>query len=73
MVNNMHDLINLLNNLKQNPVSTLAGYKYNIPQGMTDPSQIMQHLLNTGQVNQAQINNAASQGNSPIIRKMFGL
>lgn len=35
-----------LNQLKQNPAQIL-GMKYNIPQGMTNPEEILQHLLTT--------------------------
>ena len=72
MFGNIQDLMNIYQQLKQNPVSTLAKFKYNIPQGMNDPNQIMQHLLNTQQVNQQQVNNAAQNGNNPYVKQMFG-
>ena len=38
--------------LKQNPSSVLQQAGFNIPQGMNNPQQIIQHLLQTGQVPQ---------------------
>lgn len=39
-----------IGNIKANPGSYLKGKGFNIPAGMTDPRQITQHLLQTGQV-----------------------
>lgn len=43
----------------QNPMMYMMQKGMNIPQGMNDPNQIVQHLLNTGQITQAQYNQAA--------------
>lgn len=51
----MNNMINMLNQLKNNPVGLLS-QRFNLPQGMNNPNDILQHLLNTGQVNQEQIN-----------------
>lgn len=45
----------------QNPVQALLGAKFKIPTGMTDPNQILNHLLTTGQVSQEQVNKAYNQ------------
>lgn len=39
-----------VNTIKANPGSYLQRYGFSIPDGMTDPKQITQHLLQTGQV-----------------------
>ena len=39
-----------LGGIKANPVSFLHDRGFNVPDGMTDPKQITQHLLQTGQV-----------------------
>lgn len=39
-----------LGNIKADPGKYLKGHGFNIPAGMTDPKQITQHLLRTGQV-----------------------
>lgn len=49
------DLMTMLSQLKQNPAVMLSA-KYSVPQGMTDPNEILQHLLTTGQVSQDQVN-----------------
>ena len=72
MAGNMQDMYNLLQQLKQNPIGTLASRKYSIPQGMTNPADIMQHLLNTRQVTQNDINVANQRYHSPFIQQIFG-
>ena len=39
-----------IGSIKANPGSYLSQHGFNIPDGMTDPRQITQHLLQTGQV-----------------------
>ena len=39
-----------IGSIKANPGQYLSGRGFNIPDGMTDPKQITQHLLQTGQV-----------------------
>lgn len=51
----MNNMINMLTQLKNNPVGLLS-QRYNLPQGMNNPNDILQHLLNTGQVKQEQVN-----------------
>lgn len=62
----------MLMQLKQNP-SAVLGSKFNIPQGMNDPDQILQHLLNTNQVSQQQVNQLMSMRNNPQIQQMFNI
>ena len=59
MAGDMQDLMNFYNQLKSNPMSVLSK-KFNIPQNVdiNNPNDIIQHLLNTGQVSQQQVNNA---------------
>lgn len=55
----MNNIFQLLNQFKANPIQTLLQMNLNVPQTMAnDPNAIMTHLLQTGQVNQAQVNNA---------------
>lgn len=42
----------MLQQLRSNPVSVLQQAGYNIPAGMNNPQQIIQHLLQSGQVSQ---------------------
>ena len=54
----------MLNQLQQNPAQFLSR-KFNLPQNMNNPQDIVQHLLNSGQVTQQQVNQAVQ------MRKMF--
>ena len=47
----------LLQQLKANPAQVLA-QRFNIPQGVGDPNAMLQHLVQSGQVSQDQINKA---------------
>lgn len=64
MTNNMFAMYQ---QLKSNPMAMLSK-RFNIPQGinLNDPNAIIQHLLDTGQVSQAQLNQVMQ------MRNMFG-
>ena len=47
----------MLEQIKNNPYAVLS-QKFNIPQNMNNPNDILQYLLNTNQVTQQQVNNA---------------
>ena len=55
-----NQIMGMLGQLKANPLQFLAQRRMNIPQGlnMSDPQAILNHLVQTGQVSQQQINNA---------------
>ena len=55
---------------QKNPMKMLAS-KYNIPENLNNPNDIIQHLLNTGQVTQAQVNSAMQMRNNPMFRGMM--
>ena len=42
----------MLQQIRQNPAAILQRAGLNIPAGMTDPQQIVQHLMQSGQVSQ---------------------
>jgi len=44
------DMRTEMGRIQQNPASYLKQRGFNIPSGMSDPKQITQHLLRTGQV-----------------------
>lgn len=48
----------MLSQLRSNPAGMLRQAGYNIPDGMNNPQQIVNHLLNSGQVNQGRLNMA---------------
>lgn len=72
MFDNFTNFLQMLNELKSNPVAFAAKNKYSIPQGMTDPNQITQHLLNTGQISQDRVNKTMKMRDNPLIQKLFG-
>lgn len=55
-----NQMISMLNQLKQNPVQFLIQRRMNLPQGVdaNNPQAILNHLLQTGQINQNQVNQA---------------
>jgi hypothetical protein len=61
MIGNINDIFNLLQQLKQNPVGFSASKKFSIPQGINDPQQMVQYLLNTGQVKQNNVDQLFQQ------------
>lgn len=58
MMNNQ--FFGMLSQLKQNPVQFLMQRRMNLSQGVptNDPQAILNHLVQTGQVSQEQINRA---------------
>ena len=56
----MNDIMSMVQQIKANPLQFLVQRRMNIPQGiqMNDPQAILNHLVQTGQVSQQQINNA---------------
>ena len=65
-----NNFMSMLNQFKQNPMAMLSK-RYNIPQDMSDPNQILQHLLNTNQVSQAQVNRVMQMRNDPQIQNLI--
>ena len=72
MLGNIQDITNLYQQFRQNPMSML-NKRFNIPQNvnLNDPNAILQHLMNTGQVSQSQINTVMSMRNNPLIQKLI--
>lgn len=63
----MNDIIK---QFKLDPLQILIR-QFNIPQGMNNPQDIIQHLLNTGQITQAQVNNAMQMRNNPFFKNLM--
>lgn len=53
-MNNMN-FMQMLQQLRQNPMQMLS-QRFNVPQNIQNPQDIIQHLLNTGQISQDQVN-----------------
>lgn len=68
---NLQYLSQMYAQFQRNPMGMLAR-RFNIPQGMNSPQDIVQHLLNSNQVTQDQVNGAMQQlRNMPGMRNMF--
>lgn len=54
------EMMNMLQQLKANPMQFLIQRRFNIPQNISlnDPNAILNYLVSSGQINQNQINNA---------------
>lgn len=60
MMQMQNNLMYQLQALRQNPMQFLMQKRFNVPQNIAnDPNAIIQHLMNTGQISQAQYNQAA--------------
>lgn len=64
--NQMGNMMQMLGQLKQNPLAFLQKAGFNIPANINSPQGIIQHLTQTGQINQNQLNQAQQMA------QMFG-
>lgn len=74
MMINPNNIMNLYQMLRQDPARVLT-QRFNIPQNinLNDPNIIIQHLLNSGQVSQSQVNQLMGMRNDPWIKNVFGI
>lgn len=70
MAGNINDMLNLYQQFRANPMQMLS-QRFNIPQNVNNPNDIVQHLLNTGQVTQNQVNNVMNMRNSPLVQQLM--
>lgn len=55
----MNNLAQILNQVKSNPMQFLMQNKLNVPQNIAnDPNAIIQHLMNSGKISQADYDRA---------------
>lgn len=69
----MNNFMAMYQRFMQNPAQALMEAKFNVPQGMTNPNDILQHLMNTGQVSQQRINQVMQMRNNPMIQQFMGM
>ena len=55
---NQNNMLGILSQLKQNPMTVLQKAGLNIPTSLSNPTEILNHLVRSGQINQAQLNQA---------------
>lgn len=67
-----NNILNLFQQLQSNPMRVLS-QRFNIPSNLNlnNPNDIIQHLLNTGQVSQQQVNQAMQMRNNPMFKQLF--
>lgn len=58
-MNNPMNIMQMISQIKSNPAAVLS-QRFNVPQNLNNPNDIIQHLMNTGQISQQQYN-AANQ------------
>ena len=54
----MGNMMQMLGHLKSNPLALLQRAGFNVPANISGPQQIIQHLTQTGQINQDMLNQA---------------
>lgn len=64
------NIMQMYQQFKTNPLALLS-QRYAIPNGLQSPQDIIQHLLNSGQVSQSQVNQAMQMRNDPQFRNLF--
>ena len=57
-------------NFMRNPMQALQT-KFNLPDGMNNPNDIINHLVSTGQVPQAKVNQIMAMRNNPLIQQLM--
>lgn len=67
-----NNMMKMFQSFRQNPMAMLS-QRFNIPQNLNNPNDIIQHLLNSGQISQAQVNNAMNMRNNPMIQQFFNM
>lgn len=68
----MNNIFQMYQQLRQNPMQMLAR-RFNIPSNVNinDPNSIIQHLINTGQVTQQQVNQMMTMRNNPMVQQLM--
>lgn len=54
----MNNPMQMLQQLKANPMQFLQRAGLNVPTNLNDPNEIIQHLMNSGQISQERYNQA---------------
>lgn len=65
-----NNMLSMITQFRQNPMSVLMK-RFNIPQNIQSPQDMVQHLLDSGQISQAQLNNAMQMRNNPQIKNLM--
>lgn len=66
----MNNIINMIMQARQNPMAVIS-QRFNIPQNIQKPQDMVQHLLDSGQISQAQLNQTMQMSHDPRFRQMM--
>lgn len=66
----MNNIINMIMQARQNPMAIIS-QRFNIPQNIQKPQDMVQHLLDSGQITQEQLNGAMKMKNSPQLKQFM--
>lgn len=66
---NPMQIMSMYQQLRENPIGLLSK-NFNVPQNLNSPQDIIQHLLNTNQISQEQVNQARAMQNSPLFNNL---
>lgn len=66
----MTNMFNMISQFRQNPMAMLMK-RFNIPQNIQSPKDIVQHLLDSGQISQDQLNNAMRMKDNPQFKQFM--
>ena len=66
----MMNMMQMLMQARQNPMAVIAK-SFQIPQGVQDPHEIVQHLLDSGQISQEQLNKTVRMSKEPQFKQFL--
>ena len=71
-MNNMNQVMRFYQQFRNNPIQMLK-MRFNIPANVNinNPNDIIQYLLNSGQINQAQVNQVMGMEKNPVIQQLM--
>ena len=65
----MNNLFQMVMQGRSNPMAIIS-QRFNIPQNIQKPQDMVQHLLDSGQITQEQLNQTMQMSRSPQFKKM---
>lgn len=66
----MNNIFNRIMQARQNPMAIIS-QRFNIPQNIQKPQDMVQHLLDTGQITQEQLNQTVQMSKSPQFKQFM--
>jgi len=66
----MMNIMQMLMQARQNPMAVISK-RFQVPQGVQDPHEIVQHLLDSGQISQEQLNKTVRMSREPQFKQFL--